>query len=106
MKDPTIVESLTNPLKEFTHKCLFDRDKAIFTIKASLLLCLWPLPVHTMWKDESPAIAGAAMQLAVQHGLHYSARRQDFVRVALKRPAAEKPFLASLWAHCVTVFQR
>ncbi|KAF1817565.1 hypothetical protein P152DRAFT_454146 [Eremomyces bilateralis CBS 781.70] len=103
-KDPTIVESLTNPLKDFIHKSLFDPDKAISTIKASLLLCLWPLPISTTFRDQNPAIAGAAMQLAVQQGLHYS-RHQDFVRVALKKPAANKIFRARLWAHCVTVFQ-
>jgi transcriptional regulatory protein LEU3 len=105
-KDPTIVECLTKPLKELIQKSLFDPDNAISTIMAALLLCLWPLPVNSTFKDQSHAIAGAAMQLAVQQGLPYSSRQQDFVRVALRQSAADKLFRGRLWAHCVTVFQR
>jgi hypothetical protein len=105
-KDPTIFESLTKPLKEMVQRTLFDPDNAISTIKAALLLCLWPSPVDSSFKDRGHAIAGAAMQRAVQQGLPYSSRQQDFVRVALRQSAEDVLLRGRLWAHCVTVFQR
>jgi transcriptional regulatory protein LEU3 len=105
-KDPTIVEYLTKPLKELMQQSLLDPENAISTIKAALLLCLWPLPINSTFKDQSHAIAGAAMQLAIQQGLQYSSRQQDFARVPMKQSAADKLFRGRLWTHCVTVFQR
>lgn len=104
-KDPTIVEALALPLARLTRESLFDPEYAISTLQAVLILCLWPLPVDSTFKDQTHAIAGAAMQLAIQKGLPYSSRRQDFVRVALRQPEGDKLFRARLWAYCLVVFQ-
>jgi hypothetical protein len=93
-------------LKELAQRSLFDPDHAISTIQASLILCLWQFPVDSVFKDQSHVMAGAAMQLAIQKGLPYSSRKQDFVRVAMKQSEADKLFQAQLWAYCVIVFQR
>ncbi len=105
-KDPTLVESLIKPVTALARQSLFDPDHAIPTIQAALIFCLWPLPINTVVIDQSHAIAGAAMQLAIQKGLPYASRKQDFVRVALKQSEVDKLLRARLWAHCVVVFQR
>ncbi|KAL7916132.1 hypothetical protein GGI35DRAFT_21864 [Trichoderma velutinum] len=104
-KDPTIVEALALPLARLTRESLFDPEHAISTLQAVLILCLWPLPVDSTFKDQTHAIAGAAMQLAIQKGLPYSSRKQDFVRVALRQPEGDKLFRARLWVYCLIVFQ-
>jgi transcriptional regulatory protein LEU3 len=105
-KDPTIVESLIKPLAELIWKSLSDPGHAIPTIQAVLILCLWPLPVDSTFKDQINAISGAAMQLAIQKGLPYASREQDFVPVALKQFEGDTLLRARLWMHCVVIFQR
>ena len=105
-KDPTIVESISKPLTKLARQSLFDPEHAIPTIQAVLLLCLWPLPVDSTFKDQSHAISGAAMQLAIQKGLPYASRKQDFAGVVLKQSEADKLFRSRLWVYCQMVFQR
>jgi hypothetical protein len=91
---------------DFALPSLYSISNPIPAIEAVLLLCLWPLPINTMYKDPSHALAGAAMQLAVQNGLHIFGHEQDFIRTRVCSPDSGKVFRAQLWMHCVTVFQR
>ncbi|KAK4893998.1 hypothetical protein LTR27_007804 [Elasticomyces elasticus] len=93
------------PLKALLHHALFDPENAIPTIQAAVLVCLWPFPVDSTFKDPSHAVAGAAMHLAVQKGLRYASRKQDYARVALVQAEADRMFRARLWAYCVVAFQ-
>ncbi|KAK5677191.1 hypothetical protein LTS10_010380 [Elasticomyces elasticus] len=93
------------PLKALLHHALFDPENAIPTIQAAVLVCLWPFPVDSTFKDPSHAVAGAAMHLAVQKGLQYASRKQDYARVALVQAEADRMFRARLWAYCVVAFQ-
>ncbi|KAK3657968.1 hypothetical protein LTR22_009195 [Elasticomyces elasticus] len=104
-KDPTASESIMGPLKALLHHALFDPENAIPTIQAAVLVCLWPFPVDSTFKDPSHAVAGAAMHLAVQKGLQYASRKQDYARVALVQAEADRMFRARLWAYCVVAFQ-
>ncbi|KAH8660473.1 hypothetical protein BX600DRAFT_514078 [Xylariales sp. PMI_506] len=104
-RDPTISESIPRPLLELSQKALFDPENAIPAIQATLLLCLWPLPINSAFKDRSHAMAGAATHLAMQQGLPYASRKQDFVRVPLDQPQSDETFRARLWATCEVVFQ-
>ncbi|KAH8901824.1 hypothetical protein BR93DRAFT_932662 [Coniochaeta sp. PMI_546] len=104
-RDPTIVQSLTQPLELLAQRSLFEPDNAIPSIQAALLLCLWPLPINTDFRSRTHAIAGAAMQLAIQKGMPFSSRKQDFLRIPVTLSQADNMFRARLWAYCVTVFQ-
>jgi transcriptional regulatory protein LEU3 len=106
---------------------LYSILQPIPAIQAVLLLCSWPMPTSTLFTDPSHALAGAAMQLAIQNGLHILCREQDFARRPTKKeddlgpsPAqsidpkseiglwsadGEIVFRIRLWVHCVTVFQ-
>jgi transcriptional regulatory protein LEU3 len=87
------------------YQSLFDPDNAIPTLQSTILVCMWPFPLDSTFKDPSNAIAGAAMNLAVQKGLPYASRKQDYARVALVQSETERAFRASLWAYCVVTFQ-
>jgi transcriptional regulatory protein LEU3 len=104
-KDPTIVEALINPVKALMRESLFDPLQAISTIQAVLLLSLWPTPINTTFKDQTHAMTGAAMNLALQKGLSKSSRKQDFAGVPLKYSESDQVFRARLWMYCVIIFQ-
>ncbi|KAF5977766.1 zinc finger protein transcription factor [Fusarium bulbicola] len=74
-------------------------------IKSSLILCLWPLPVDTMWKDPSHVYAGIAHSLAVQNGLFIDGHEQDFARTHTSLSKEMRDTRAHLWLNCCLVFQ-
>lgn len=104
--DPTLLESLQNPVARLAQHSLLIPNHATANIQAAIILCLWPLPMETLFGDPSHAIAGAAMQLAVQIGLPYSKSRQDFIRTAIQNSANDEGFRDRLWVYCTIVFQR
>lgn len=104
-RDPTVSNLVIEPLRSLLYQSLFDPDNAIPTIQSAILVCMWPFPLNSTFKDPSNAIAGAAMNLAVQKGLPYASRKQDYARVALVQSETERAFRASLWAYCVVTFQ-
>ncbi|WJG34475.1 uncharacterized protein FOBCDRAFT_255622 [Fusarium oxysporum Fo47] len=74
-------------------------------IKSSLILCLWPLPVDTIWKDPSDVYAGTAHSLAVQNGLFVNGHEQDFARTHTSLSKEIRDIRAHLWLNCCLVFQ-
>ncbi|RGP70225.1 hypothetical protein FSPOR_4125 [Fusarium sporotrichioides] len=74
-------------------------------IKASLILCLWPLPVDTMWKDPSHVYAGTAHSLAIQNGLFVQGHEQDFARTHTWLSKDMRDSRVHLWLNCCLVFQ-
>lgn len=95
-KDPTVVQCLARPIIDLAQESLLDPNHVISTIEATLLLCLWPLPINSTSKDRRNAFAGAAMQLAVQNGLHVFSREQDFARTELNCSDDSSMFRARL----------
>jgi transcriptional regulatory protein LEU3 len=83
-------------------------------IQAVLLLCNWPPPLETIFKDPSLVLCGVAMQLALQHGLHMSDTRQGFELDQLRsekdheaaRIKAMRGNDGKLWTYCKIVCQR
>ncbi|CAF3487002.1 unnamed protein product [Fusarium graminearum] len=74
-------------------------------IKASLILCLWPLPVDTMWKDPSHVYAGTAHSLAIQNGLFVQGHEQDFARTHTWLSKDMRDSRVHIWLNCCLVFQ-
>ena len=94
-------------VRELVTTSLLRIQDPIPTIQAILILCLWPLPVDTMWKDPSHVMAGAAMQLAVQNGLHKFRHEQDFRRTQTNSNDQDMGVCRiHLWLHCMIHFQR
>jgi transcriptional regulatory protein LEU3 len=84
-------------VRELVTASLLQIQDPIATIQAILILCLWPQPVDTMWKDPSHVMAGAAMQLAVQSG---------FTSSGMSRTSEELKSIATtkIWQYFVFIF--
>jgi transcriptional regulatory protein LEU3 len=100
-------QQAASKVRELVNASLLQVQDPIPTIQAILILCLWPLPVDAMWKDPSHAMAGAAMQLALQSGLHKVRHEQDFRRTQSNSSDRNTGvFRAHLWLNCEIHFQR
>ncbi|KAH7270000.1 uncharacterized protein BKA55DRAFT_532620 [Fusarium redolens] len=66
-------------------------------IKSSLILCIWPLPVDTMWKVPSHVHAATAHSLAVQNGLFDNGHEQDFARTHTSLTKEMRDTRSHLW---------
>lgn len=104
-QDSAFSQKVGSKVREIAASALFQIQDPTPTIQAALILCLWPLPIDTHWKDPSHALAGAAMQLAVQNGLHTFRHEQDFRRVQIDSNDRARMFRISLWLHCIMIFQ-
>lgn len=124
-KDPTISYRLGPLVTENAFTSLFSPVKPIPVILAAIILCNWPMPVDLVIKDPSPSLAGAAMNLAIQYGLHRYQKEQDFVNTSREKPPESSTCPASgtlplsmrssdvviihrtcIWLHCLVAFQR
>ncbi|CAM1507621.1 Fc.00g072620.m01.CDS01 [Cosmosporella sp. VM-42] len=103
-KDPILLSLLSPRMNTMALQALESRSTPIQTIQASLLLCLWPVPINTMHRDFSHILSGAATSLAMQIGLHVTGSGQDFARTRLHPSIhTQKLFRAQLWMHCLII---
>ena len=104
------MERLATRVIDLAFVSLTSRSQPIQIVQALLLLCSWPVPVETKGKDISHILGGAAMQLAMQNGLHIFSDGQEFSRTMLRSGSNDKAHdvtvRARLWACCVIVCQR
>ena len=128
-KDPTIFARLSKQMVAFALSSLISSPRPVPSIQAIILLCAWPLPMNTIYKDPSHALAGAAMNMAIQNGLHVLCHELDFASRPTKQreeyispkpgssagatfevnfPDADSEgiFRIRLWVHCLIIFQR
>ncbi|KIW30561.1 uncharacterized protein PV07_06298 [Cladophialophora immunda] len=106
-RDPTLIIAIAPMVMDLAKDAVFSCRDVIATIQSFTLLCSWPMPVDTLEKDPSPALAGAALQLAINSGLHVWGIGQDFSRRRLN-PGGQNSidFRAKLWVNCLIVCQR
>ncbi|KKY19486.1 putative c6 zinc finger domain protein [Phaeomoniella chlamydospora] len=105
-KDPSLLERASKILMGLALKSLYSMEDPIPSIKAVLLLLLWPLPMTTTYKDPSFAFSGAAMQLAIQGGLHVAGHAQDYSQTKHRFSESEQNARSRLWIQCVIAMQR
>ncbi|KAJ5593909.1 uncharacterized protein N7459_000117 [Penicillium hispanicum] len=103
-QDPTILEGLTPRVTSLVIPSMANPHRHIPVIQSLLLLCTWPFPMDTVMADMSPSWAGLAMQLAMQNGLHFFKKKQDFTTQIAPNPV-DIGFRARLWSYCKVVFQ-
>lgn len=104
--DPTLLTKLSVPLQHFALCSLTSRTEVVEVIQSLLLLSLWPLPFNSAHKSMVHVFSGAAVNLAMQNGLHVLGVGQDFARVCLNPNEEEKATRARLWVYCVILAQR
>ena len=97
--DPTILARLSPSVKLLSSKDLLQISSYFPTICGLLILCTWPMPMSTFKEDPSPMYAGAAMQLALQHGLHMFAAQYTSSRSAAFQEISQQASLARVWAY-------
>jgi hypothetical protein len=125
-QDPTVFDRLSMRIVNLALSSLCFNSQVVPVIQAIIILCLWRPPISTIFKDPSHALAGAAMQLAMQNGLHMIGREIDFSwkpgrkksffdtetvqgSTIVEEPMTlddEMAFRARLWAYCLIVFQK
>ncbi|KAK6428274.1 hypothetical protein LTR95_015582, partial [Oleoguttula sp. CCFEE 5521] len=71
-------------ISEVALAALSARSTIMQTLQGLLVLCTWPVPVTTMRNDLSYFLSGAALNLAMEIGLHAYGNGQDFSRVKLQ----------------------
>lgn len=102
-RDPTLLGRLAPRINSMALQALGTRANPIETIQGLLILCVWPVPLNTMYKDITTVLSGAATHLAMQIGLHVVGSGQDFSRTRLDSGYEDKLFRAQLWAHCLII---
>jgi hypothetical protein len=105
-KDPTILSLLAPKVIELAQQAIFRRENTLLTIQALLVLCIWPMPVDTMYKDVSPVLAGAMISMAYLIGLHVPGVGKDFSRTPVREDHNDEIFRGGLWLSCVVAAQR
>lgn len=105
-QDSNLFLHATKEVRDGAFQPMWNITNPIPVILASLILCLWPLPIDTMWKDPSHALAGYAHSLATQIGLYAAGHEQDFSRTRTHVTDKVRVFRAHLWLHCCITFQR
>ncbi|KAL7798800.1 hypothetical protein V8C43DRAFT_276295 [Trichoderma afarasin] len=98
--DPTMLGRLAPKINSMAFASLESRSSPIQAIQGILLLCQWPTPVNTMHRGISLVLAGAALHLAMQIGLHVAGVGQDFARTILDGNRLERANRAMLWKQC------
>jgi transcriptional regulatory protein LEU3 len=113
-EDPTLLPNLGPKVCSMALQSLNSLHQYVQLIQALLVMSSWPVPIETIFKDQSPVLCGVAMQLALQHGLHLSEARQA---IGFQQMRSERDEEASrigsmrcndhtLWTYCKIVCQR
>lgn len=69
------------------------------TIQGLLLICVWPVPIKSVFKDITSMLSGAAMHLAILAGLHVVGAGHEFIEDRVISDPAEKESRIRLWLH-------
>lgn len=97
--DPTILHRLAPGVAQMALRAMPQFSSYFPTICGLVILCVWPLPMKSLRDDPSPLYSGAAMQIALQHGLHMFPQGQACVRPLPFRDIAHDASLARVWAY-------
>lgn len=98
-KDPTLLGKLRPHTYNLCFLAIQAHASPIPTIQALLLICVWPMPVNSVYKDITSVVAGAAMHLAILAGLHVAGAGHEFLEDKIFSDPAEKESRARLWIY-------
>lgn len=98
-QDPTILERLAPSVKQLALKALTQATAYLPNICGLLILCVWPLPMTSIYEDTSSMYSGAVMQLALLHCLHLFEPQEVHTRTIGVQCINKQAYLARLWAY-------
>ncbi|TPX08423.1 uncharacterized protein E0L32_010153 [Thyridium curvatum] len=103
--DPTLLESLSQPLSRLLWSTIGEVPGTHFVVKALCLLCTWPLPTSTSTSDPTHILCGVLMKVATGIGLHRPSHINDFTRIAVELNKDQLHDRVVTWAVCNIVGQ-
>lgn len=98
-KDRSILNKLGPQVNALCFWAIQSPAAPIPTIQGLLLICVWPMPVNSVYKDITSILSGAAMHLAILAGLHVVGAGHEFLEDRVISDPAEKESRARLWLH-------
>jgi len=104
-RDPTLLNALSHPTIDLALKSVRARASPIQAIQGLLLLCTWPFPSNSLYKDFTYTFSGSLVHMALQAGLHMPGVDQDFSRTKVAQDLLESRKRANLWCCVVLVSQ-
>ena len=81
---PALLTKLKQPLQHLLWDTISSVPQSYHVVKALCLILAWPLPSSSTSLDQSMAICGIMISLAMQFGLHRPQHAQDFSRTKLE----------------------
>jgi transcriptional regulatory protein LEU3 len=105
--DPTLLRSLGPLVMDLALASSRTREDPLPVIKGLLLLCTWPFPTYSTFRDNTFALCGLLMNLALQAGIHLPSATHEFTKTPGYRPISKKMTeIAAIWLHVVLTCQR
>ncbi len=98
-KDRSILGKLGPQVNTLCFWAIQSPAAPIPTIQGLLLVCVWPMPINSVYKDITSVLSGAAMHLAILAGLHVAGAGHEFLEDKVISDPAEKESRARLWLH-------
>jgi len=106
VNDPTLILTLGPRVLDMAKAAIFAPGPVLLAIQALIILCCWPVPFEALSTDNTPVIAGAALQLSMSIGLHVYGTGQDFARSKVDGNQKESLRRAKIWTLCRLICQR
>lgn len=78
-EDITLLTALAEWVTRLLWTSISTPPYAISTVQSIIVLCIWPLPTTSTWKDPSLTPSSTATSTAMQIGLHRPLHAQDFM---------------------------
>ncbi len=105
--NPTLLRSLGPLVMDLALTSSRNREDPIAVIKGLLILCTWPFPTYSTYRDNTFALCGLLMNLALQAGLHLPSATHEFTKTPAFRPTKTKmQEIAALWVQVVITCQQ
>ena len=105
-KRSELYEKITVRYEATLYPQLFLGPPSVKKVHAILLLCLWPFPVASQQNDATHVLAGAAVNTAMQLGLHRANVQADYFEGLTPMVASESSIRDSTWLACVQATTR
>jgi transcriptional regulatory protein LEU3 len=104
--EPSLLAGLSLSVLKLMWSTLSAPPLSCHIVQAILLLCIWPFPTSSMWKDISFMLVTMAQNVAMQLGLHRPEIIQDFSRTKGRLSQKGIQEAVKTWSVCYVTGQR
>lgn len=104
-QDPTVFNRLASKIVTLAFQSLWPRQSPVHIVQGLIILCAWPIPVIHLYNETIHTLAGTALQLALQIGLHIDRGGPDFARNQQQIQTSKQVNRALIWHYCQIICQ-